>query len=723
MKTPAPHPLSNAIHSLVSPANEKGFSLIEVLLVVAGSSLLAAGGFAVYQNASTNQSIKTEQSNIQAIASNAERVYGALGNYQGLTTSEAITKKVPPSSMISSGGLMSRWSKPVLVSPANIDGKSNAGLKISYQAVPASACAKLASAASEGMTDVEVGGQSVFDNGKLNVGRSITRCNASSSSDVVFTYYGAASGLAGNVLPPVNLPATPPTSLPPPASPPPAPPPVVAPPPPSPGCGAAPTTPATGTTPAGQACSFIWNSVAAPTCWASMPLCVPISPVGPGVPTAPSTPSAVSPPVSPPVSTPSCVVPSPATRLCATGSCVDGVAGSVSSPNAGTFTCPGGQLISTPGAYLYAGSAPRTRTQTVTRNETASCPDPFGAVRWNSSTTNPATYSPWNESYSCAPICVAPGPAPQSQAGPTLSAPGSDVTRTLECPAGQVGSITQVSSGVVYSASIQTRTLTYSCLAPIGGYQTTTPAWSAPQATGWGAPQAVGNWSTVGNTCTPAIPTCADGSRQMAAWFSADYSEIPISPSIPVAWFGDALVTLTPAERSRFQWLQQNNPVQHQEWYNGPGPDPTRWPADTEDRSVYSESCSSLADVGHVSYLYSISFQCVSNMGNHYCDYNDTSGGTWFAVCRSACESQLVGKSNYPYQWERSVLPGAAVVCTGQPGCEWKQMDNYGPEVPACNGSNVGQVVTTRWYHAYGGKPGRAYNMVNLTCRATNIPN
>lgn len=506
--TPTTKPLAGAINKgLGRPSDGQGFTLIEMLLVIAGSTLLASGGFYFYQTVSNTRNVTQEQSNVQAISQNADRVYGAVGNYQGLTITEAITKHIPPTAMVSSGGLVSRWSQPIVLEPAAVNGRTNAGLKITYQAVPARACAQFVKSASEGMVDVRVGNVSVLSDGKLDTGSMISRCK--DGANVEFTYYSGATGLAGNVLDPVNLPSPPPTSVPPPASPPPAPPPVVVTPPATPGCGAAPTTPATGTTPAGQTCSFIWNSVAAPACWAPLALCVPTAPTIPGAPPPSTPPPVVTPPVSPPTSTPACVVPTPSTKLCATGSCVDGTPGKVDTADSGTFSCPAGQLISTPGAYLYASSAPRTRTQTVTRNETASCPDPFGAVRWNASSTNPATYSPWNETYSCANVCVAGAPLNESQAGPTLSAPGADVSRTLGCPAGQTGSITQVSSSVIYSGSIQYRTTTYSCPAPIGAAQGNTSAWGAPQATGWGAPQAVGNWTTVSNTCVAALQLTA----------------------------------------------------------------------------------------------------------------------------------------------------------------------------------------------------------------------
>lgn len=727
--SPAPSPLAHAVCVGLSgrapaPGLVSGFSLLEVLLVMGGVSLLSAGSFVVYQSSSNSSNVKTEQDNVQRLASNADRVYGALGSYQGVSTTRAVSDRVPPQSMVVGTGLMSKWSQPVVVEPSAVGAKANAGLKITYQAVPARACLKFAQAASEGMFDVLVGNHSVLGGGRFQTNSAIVECGRAPSVPVVFIYHGGTTGLAGTVLPPVSLPPVSPPSTPPPVAPPPAPPPSTPPTtPPPPVCGAAPAAAATGTTPAGQTCSFIWNSVAAPTCWSPLALCTPSIAPPPTAP-PPAAPPVAPPPSTPPPGSPMCVVPAPATRLCATAACVDGTDGSVDTVNNGTYSCPAGQLITTPGAYLYAASAPRTRTQTVTRNETASCPDPFGAVRWSASTFNPATFGTWNQTFTCAPACVAPanttGTQPGalgSQAGTPNTAPGVPESQTLACPAGQAGSITQSRTRTITQATTQSRTttqsrsVTYTCPLPVGAFTTAYGAWSAPGAPygawsaptasgGWSAPQApYGAWATTSNTCTPTQEVCSDGSPQVAAWFSADYDQIPLAPSVPVVRYGDSTVQLTAEEKQRFEYLQNYNPVTHTESYPGGAGNPADW----NDSSSYNESCDQLTDVGNVNYDYNMTFQCVSNMGMHYCDYNDLTGGWWFEVCRRSCASQLIGKSNNPYTWNwpSTGIDYNGTVCTGQPGCNVNIGFGSQAGLPACNQSNVGQALPYKWYRHY----------------------
>lgn len=123
----------------------------------------------------------------------------------------------------------------------------------------------------------------------------------------------------------------------------------------------------------------------------------------------------------------------------------------------------------------------------------------------------------------------------------------------------------------------------------------------------------------------------------------------------------------------------------------------------------------------NIRYAYSYDFECVSNMGMHYCDYNWTSGGTSLAVCRQACASDLVGKSNNPYRWE---WPESSVVastpyttCTGQPGCTPNGGFGTQQGLPACNEHNVGQTLAFNWYRQFYNPVRVDYQEITLTCR------
>ncbi|MEN1994166.1 hypothetical protein [Stenotrophomonas bentonitica] len=207
----------------------------------------------------------------------------------------------------------------------------------------------------------------------------------------------------------------------------------------------------------------------------------------------------------------------------------------------------------------------------------------------------------------------------------------------------------------------------------------------------------------------------------MAAWYSSDYEDLPL-PSGSSAiqyWYPDAVVRLTPAETARLQWAVNNVPVTRIET---PAPVPGNWPANISESASYAEQCNTLGDVGNINYAYSYEFECVSNMGMHYCDYNWTSGGTTLAVCRQACASDLVGKTNNPYRWEwpsSTVLASIPyVTCTGEPGCT-PNGQGYGSQLalPACNDTNVGQTMAHRWYRNFYNPTRTVYQAMTLTCR------
>lgn len=525
-RAPAPSPLARAVCHGLTGAPPAGFSLIEVMLVAGGLALLSGAGFMIYRNAATGADVRTEQANIQAIAENADKVHGALGSYASLTTTQAIADRLVPVSMVAGSGLVSRFGQPVLLEPAAIPGcngpKPAAGLRMTYEAVPARACVKFVQAASEGMWDVAVSGASVFTHRapslgctappepvRLDTGAAITACE--NGGPVAFTYYGGASGLAAGVMQPVQL-----DPLNPPPPPPPPPPPVTPPPPPAPGCGAAPG-PATGTTPPGQVCSFSWVSAPAPACWTVLPVCTPSAP-----------PPSAPPPVAPPPPPPSVPPPPGSPPVC--------------SPPA-SYTETGNQTASCPAGYLTP-SGGSTFPQTRTRPVSFSCPDPFAApVRTNGAWT---TWTP-PASSACALACTAPPTLNETRAGTPeprtysefqtvpQSQPGPYNTRTATCPAGQFGSLSQRQATTQTRTATQTRTIpqtrttqqhrttTYACPAPTGPATATVGTWSAPgptygawtnagswspwsapttPTTPWSSPTPTGSWTTTGGSCT-----------------------------------------------------------------------------------------------------------------------------------------------------------------------------------------------------------------------------
>lgn len=245
---------------------------------------------------------------------------------------------------------------------------------------------------------------------------------------------------------------------------------------------------------------------------------------------------------------------------------------------------------------------------------------------------------------------------------------------------------------------------------------------SLPRPTygGWSAWAETGARRNEINTCKPMVARCGDGSLQVVAWHSADWQDLPPpSGSSGISyWYPDAVVRLTTAEKAKLDWAINNVPIHRVET---PAPVPGNWPANVSESAFYEEQCNALSDAGNIRYAFSYDFECVSNMGMHYCDYNWTSGGTSLAVCRQACASDLVGKSNNPYRWE---WPESSVVastpyttCTGQPGCTPNGGFGTQQGLPACNEHNVGRTIAFNWYRQFYNPVRVDYQALTLTCR------
>ncbi|HHA2721260.1 TPA: type 4 pilus major pilin [Stenotrophomonas maltophilia] len=352
-------------------------------------------------------------------------------------------------------------------------------------------------------------------------------------------------------------------------------------------------------------------------------------------------------------------------------------------------------------SLTQTGTCPAGTWGTETLRTRTVCPN--GGV-------DPNTDAAWEHPEAWAqPVVVTATIASSCQACPTneRQTQAQWVTRTGSCPSGMTGNVSQEWE------QVRSRDITYACPA----VRTTAPL---PNVGGWSAWSDTGNQRNAVNTCVPTAPRCSDGSLQVAAWYSSDYVDLPL-PSGSSAiqyWYPDAVVRLTPAETARLQWALNNVPVTRVET---PAPMPGNWPANVSESASYAEQCNALGDVGNINYAYSYEFECVSNMGMHYCDYNWTTGGTSLAVCRQACASDLVGRTNNPYRWEWPSSTALAsipyVTCTGQAGCT--PNGGYGSQVgmPACNENNVGQAIAYRWYRQFYNPVRVDYQEITLTCR------
>lgn len=146
--------------------NAKGFSLIELLLVLGVLAILLVAAFVVYPQVRDRNQANAEVSNLTSIKANINNLYAARGGlYTGLTTDVANAARAFPQSM--NGGvyaagtaISSSWGGTVTtaVNAAAVAGiPANRSFNITYTNVPAGVCLGLVSGAAANFQSVVVG--------------------------------------------------------------------------------------------------------------------------------------------------------------------------------------------------------------------------------------------------------------------------------------------------------------------------------------------------------------------------------------------------------------------------------------------------------------------------------------------------------------------------------------------------------------------------------------
>lgn len=136
---------------ILNTKKAQGFSLIELLLVIAIIAILAIAAFIIFPQVQASSRANTERSNINTIAACAKSAFN--GRYTGLSNATAISAECAPSSMVSGvDGITSSWGQPVTVTGAPTT------FTIAYDALPKSVCLKLVPGLLNNFDSVAVGG-------------------------------------------------------------------------------------------------------------------------------------------------------------------------------------------------------------------------------------------------------------------------------------------------------------------------------------------------------------------------------------------------------------------------------------------------------------------------------------------------------------------------------------------------------------------------------------
>lgn len=140
----------NKITLLKKIKSKKGFSLLELLLVLGIIAALIVAAFIVYPKVQASQRSQAESNNIATIQAGIKALYSSTSNYTGLTNSVAVKAKIFPDNMLN-GSLStasSSFKGDVVVASSNSGPTKALGSSfiITYYGVPPAECAKIMTA-------------------------------------------------------------------------------------------------------------------------------------------------------------------------------------------------------------------------------------------------------------------------------------------------------------------------------------------------------------------------------------------------------------------------------------------------------------------------------------------------------------------------------------------------------------------------------------------------
>ncbi len=135
--------------------NKKGFTLVEILLVVGFIALASIGIYAVYNKIETSQKAHKTFTQMRLLWAGVENLYGNTTSTWSLNNTVIINAKIAPEDMVDSA-------TNTLVNPfsGSVRATSTAGVGFAfiYQGIPGDACVKIGAAAAAANIYFGVGG-------------------------------------------------------------------------------------------------------------------------------------------------------------------------------------------------------------------------------------------------------------------------------------------------------------------------------------------------------------------------------------------------------------------------------------------------------------------------------------------------------------------------------------------------------------------------------------
>ena len=177
-------------------SKSKGFTLLELMLVLGLIAVIAIAAFVIFPKVRTSNQAQSETSNLTTIVGGVKILYG--GDYSEISDATVISGRVYPSGMLDSVGTSAKSSFGQAVH-VDLDTVGPAGgtsdpehfFDTTYEGVPSEACIRLGSGVARNFSNVAVQGSSVFkvvSSGlyQVDINKITQQCNSAAKVTMVF---------------------------------------------------------------------------------------------------------------------------------------------------------------------------------------------------------------------------------------------------------------------------------------------------------------------------------------------------------------------------------------------------------------------------------------------------------------------------------------------------------------------------------------------------------
>lgn len=178
---------------LVKKNINKGFSLLEILLVLAIAAGIVSAAFIIYPKVQTSFKINREATNIATIQAGIKSIYGSVSNFSGLNTDFAINANIVPEDMIQENAgvktIVNSFKGSVTISSSNYGPNStvDASYNITYTGLQTEECIKLGVASVRNVYNMRINGiplsAIVSDGVEINI---TSRCKTKTPATIEF---------------------------------------------------------------------------------------------------------------------------------------------------------------------------------------------------------------------------------------------------------------------------------------------------------------------------------------------------------------------------------------------------------------------------------------------------------------------------------------------------------------------------------------------------------